>query len=252
MKTILVTGASSGFGAATVQRYASEGWRVIAWARRMDRLTDWKSSLSTTQQALTWIQEVDVRDPKAVTSAIASLPAEFSDVDLLINNAGLAAGKDPVHTANLDDWERMIDTNLKGLLYVTRAISPKMVARKTGHIINIGSIAGKESYPEGNAYNATKYAVDGLTRSMRMDLVHHNIRVSQICPGMVETEFSEVRFHGDQQKAASVYAHMEPLQAEDIANLIWYMSQAPAHVNIADVLILPTSQASATIVARQS
>ena len=161
MKTILVTGASSGFGAATVQRYASEGWRVIAWARRMDRLTDWKSSLSTTQQALTWIQEVDVRDPKAVTSAIASLPAEFSDVDLLINNAGLAAGKDPVHTANLDDWERMIDTNLKGLLYVTRAISPKMVARKTGHIINIGSIAGKESYPEGNAYNATKYAVDG-------------------------------------------------------------------------------------------
>ena len=151
----------------------------------------------------------------------------------------------------MDDWERMIDTNLKGLLYVTRAVSPGMVARRSGHIINIGSIAGKESYPEGNVYNATKFGVDGLTRSMRMDLVRYGIRVSQVCPGMVDTEFSTVRFHGDRAKADQVYQNMAPLTAEDIADTLEYMILAPAHVNIADVLILPTAQASATIVHRE-
>ncbi len=252
MKTILVTGASSGFGKATSIRFAQKGWNVIAWARRMDRMRDWRNELSTEIQNQVFLQEVDVRDGDAVTAALSALPHNFQAIDVLVNNAGLAAGKDPIHEASMDDWERMIDTNLKGLLYVTRAVSPGMVTRKSGHIINIGSIAGKESYPEGNVYNATKFGVDGLTRSMRMDLVPHGIRVSQLCPGMVDTEFSQVRFHGDHQKAKSVYQHMQPLTAEDIADTLDYMISAPPHVNIADVLILPSAQASATIVHRDS
>lgn len=252
MKTILVTGASSGFGMATSIRFANKGWQVIAWARRMERMNAWKSTLPEAVQGQVILQEVDVRDARRVSNALASLPEGLQAIDVLINNAGLAVGKDPIHEASMDDWERMIDTNLKGLLYVTRAVSPGMVARNSGHIINIGSIAGKESYPEGNVYNATKYGVDGLTRSMRMDLVHHGIRVSQVCPGMVDTEFSQVRFQGNQQKAQEVYQNMQPLTSEDIADVLDYMISAPRHVNIADVLILPTAQASATIVHRKA
>ncbi|MFM1884180.1 MAG: NADP-dependent L-serine/L-allo-threonine dehydrogenase ydfG [Bacteroidota bacterium] len=251
MKTILVTGASSGFGKASALLFAQNGWKVIAWARRLSSMESWRAELSPEQQQNVHLSEVDVRDLSQVEGAFSSLPVAFSSVDVLLNNAGLAAGKDPVHQGNLDDWERMIDTNLKGLLYVTRTVSPHMVAQGSGHIINIGSIAGKEPYPDGNVYNATKFGVDGLTTGMRMDLAKHGIKVSQICPGMVETEFSQVRFHGDLEKAEAVYHNMTPLVANDIADLIWYMVQAPKHVNIADVLILPAEQASATIVSRK-
>ena len=251
MKTILVTGASSGFGEATARRFALKGWQVVAWARRVERMEAWRQALPAECAERVHLQCVDIRVADQVQAALADLPAAFQAVDVLLNNAGLAAGKDPVHEASMDDWERMIDTNLKGLLYVTREVSPGMVARRSGHIINIGSIAGKESYPEGNVYNATKFGVDGLTRSMRMDLVRYGIRVSQVCPGMVDTEFSTVRFHGDRAKADQVYQNMAPLTAEDIADTLEYMIMAPAHVNIADVLILPTAQASATIVHRK-
>ena len=251
MKTILVTGASSGFGKATALLFAQNGWKVIAWARRLSNMESWRSELKEEEQKNVHLAEVDVRDLAQVEAAFSALPKAFCHVDVLLNNAGLAAGKDPVHQGNLDDWERMIDTNLKGLLYVTRTVSPGMVTRGTGHIINIGSIAGKEPYPDGNVYNATKFGVDGLTTGMRMDLAKYGIKVSQICPGMVDTEFSQVRFHGDTDKAKAVYHQMTPLVAGDIADLIWYMIQAPKHVNLADVLILPTEQASATIVTRK-
>ncbi len=251
MKTILVTGASSGFGEATARRFAQKGWFVIAWARRMDRMKAWCQTLPAECSNNVHLQKVDVRDAEQVRMALECLPESAPPIDVLLNNAGLAAGKDPVHQASMDDWERMIDTNLKGLLYVTRAVTPGMVARRSGHVINIGSIAGKEPYPEGNVYNATKFGVDGLTRSMRMDLVPYGIRVSQVCPGMVDTEFSTVRFHGDQAKSDLVYQNMTPLTSEDIADILEYIIMAPAHVNIADVLILPTAQASATLVHRE-
>lgn len=251
MKTILVTGASSGFGKATALHFAQNGWKVIAWARRISSMETWRSELAPEVQELVHLAEVDVRHLSQVEAAFSALPSAFASIDVLLNNAGLAAGKDPVHQGLIDDWERMIDTNLKGLLYVTRTVSPGMVSRGSGHILNIGSIAGKEPYPDGNVYNATKFGVDGLTTGMRMDLAKFGIKVSQICPGMVDTEFSEVRFHGDREKASAVYHNMTPLVAQDIADLVWYMVNAPKHVNLADVLILPSEQASATIVSRR-
>jgi|TARA_B110000444_G_scaffold115392_1_gene108741 NADP-dependent 3-hydroxy acid dehydrogenase YdfG len=252
MKTILVTGSSSGIGKSTAIKFVKAGWNVVSWGRRFKKMEAWKNNLPLTDQKRIFIQCVDVMSASQVTEAIQLIPENFKVIDLLVNNAGLALGKSPIHEGLIKDWEQMIDTNLKGLLYVTKVISPEMVNRKSGQIINIGSIAGKETYPDGNVYNATKFAVDALTRGMRQDLSQHQIRVSQISPGMVETEFSEVRFHGDKKKAQQVYKNMSPLKANDIADLIYYISNTPSHVNVADVLILPTQQASATIIARNS
>tara|TARA_B100000768_G_scaffold181986_1_gene208029 strand:+ start:4296 stop:5051 length:756 start_codon:yes stop_codon:yes gene_type:complete len=250
MKTILVTGSSSGIGQSTSMKFAKAGWNVISWGRRFEKMEAWKNNLRLTDQKRVFLQCVDVMSANQVKQAIQVLPETFKVIDLLVNNAGLALGKSPIHKGLIKDWEQMIDTNLKGLLYVTKAISLKMVNRKSGQIINIGSIAGKESYPDGNVYNATKFGVDGLTRAMRQDLSQHRIRVSQISPGMVETEFSEIRFHGDKEKAEKVYKNMSPLKAHDIADLIYYVANTPLHVNVADVLILPSQQASATIITR--
>jgi len=252
MKTILVTGSSSGIGKSTAIKFVKAGWNVVSWGRRFKKMEAWKNNLPLTDQKRIFIQCVDVMSASQVTEAIQLIPENFKVIDLLVNNAGLALGKSPIHEGLIKDWEQMIDTNLKGLLYVTKVISPEMVNRKSGQIINIGSIAGKETYPDGNVYNATKFAVDALTRGMRQDLSQHQIRVSQISPGMVETEFSEVRFQGDKKKAQQVYKNMSPLKANDIADLIYYISNTPSHVNVADVLILPTQQASATIIARNS
>lgn len=252
MKTILVTGSSSGIGKSTAIKFAKAGWNVICWGRRFKKMESWKKKFSAIDQKRIFLQCVDVMSENQVRDAVQLIPEKFKVIDLLVNNAGLALGKSPIHKGLIKDWEQMIDTNLKGLLYVTKIISLDMVNRKSGQIINIGSIAGKETYPDGNVYNATKFAVDALTRAMRQDLSQHQIRVSQISPGMVETEFSEVRFHGDKKKAQQVYKNMSPLMANDVADLIYYISNTPSHVNVADVLILPTQQASATIITRNS
>jgi|TARA_B110000459_G_scaffold199726_1_gene246864 NADP-dependent 3-hydroxy acid dehydrogenase YdfG len=252
MKTILVTGASSGIGKATSIKFVKAGWNIICWGRRFEKMEAWKSKLPLTDQKRVFLQSVDVMSANQVTEAIQLIPENFKVIDLLVNNSGLALGKSPIHEGLIKDWEQMIDTNLKGLLYVTKAISSEMVNRKSGQIINIGSIAGKETYPDGNVYNATKFGVDALTRAMRQDLSQHGIKVSQVSPGMVETEFSEIRFHGDKKKAEQVYKDMSPLKADDIADFIHYIANTPLYVNVADALILPTQQASATIITRNS
>lgn len=246
MKTALITGATSGIGRATAETFAQLGFRLILCGRRSDRLLELKQSLQTPVHTL----EFDVRDKTSVQTAIASLPPDFSQIDILINNAGNAHGLDPIQTGSLDDWDAMLDINVKGLLYVSRAVIPGMVARNGGHIINIGSIAGKEVYPNGNVYCATKHAVDALNKAMRIDLVMHGIRVGAIHPGMVETEFSEVRFKGDTERAAKVYQAFQPLVAADIADIIGFVVTRPYHVNIADLVVTPTAQATATVVKR--
>lgn len=249
MKTVWITGASSGFGAACVHWFAARGWRVGAWARRGERLNALKAEVIAAHPgAELWTDVVDVRDAEAVVAAWDRRP--FADVDVLVNNAGLARGRESVEEGSLQDWNEMIDTNLKGLLHVTRAVAPAMVARGKGHIINVGSLAGREAYPGGNVYGATKFAVDGLTDGMRLDLTPKGIKVSQIAPGMANTEFSNVRFHGDQGKAEAVYAGLQPLSAEDVADVIGYMASAPDHINLADVLLMPAAQASSTLVRR--
>ncbi len=249
MKTVWITGASSGFGAASVHWFAARGWRVGAWARRGERLNALRAEVIAAHPgAELWTDVVDVRDAEAVVAAWDRRP--FADVDVLVNNAGLARGRESVEEGSLQDWNEMIDTNLKGLLHVTRAVAPAMVARGKGHIINVGSLAGREAYPGGNVYGATKFAVDGLTDGMRLDLTPKGIKVSQIAPGMANTEFSNVRFHGDQHKADSVYAGLQPLSAEDVADVIGYMASAPDHINLADVLLMPAAQASSTLVRR--
>ncbi|NVK27084.1 MAG: SDR family NAD(P)-dependent oxidoreductase [Flavobacteriia bacterium] len=245
-----VTGATSGIGKASAIRLAKEGYDILAVGRREDRLIDLKKSIEEIGVRC-HTSTLDVRNQSDVEAFIKNLPADWKSIYVLVNNAGLAAGKGPVQEGVLDHWERMIDTNLKGLLYVSKAVIPGMIERQRGHIINIGSIAGKEVYPGGNVYNATKHGVDALTRGMRIDLIEHNIRVSQIAPGMVETEFSVVRFDGDQSKADEVYNGFEPLLAEDIADAVAYQVTRPAHVNIADMLILPSAQASATVVSKK-
>jgi len=250
MKTILVTGSSSGIGRSTALLFVQSGWNVVSWGRRLEKMEAWKNKLSKTDQNRVFLQRVDIRFKNQVKDAFQSLPKKFKTIDLLLNNAGLALGKSPIQNGLIDDWEQMIDTNLKGLLYVTKIISIEMVERKSGQIINIGSVAGKETYPDGNVYNATKFAVDGLTSAMRQDLCRHGIRVSQICPGMVETEFSNIRFNGDDTKAKEVYKNMKPLDPDDVADLINYVANTPLHVNIADILILPSQQASATVISR--
>jgi NADP-dependent 3-hydroxy acid dehydrogenase YdfG len=246
-KTILITGATSGIGKACAYQFAANDHRVILTGRRMERLQEIKSALEIQFQAQVYILQFDIRNQQEVESAIASIPYEWSHIDILINNAGLAVGLNKIHEGLIDDWNRMIDTNIKGLLYVTRAISPAMVARKSGHIINIGSIAGKETYPLGNVYCATKYAVDSLSKAMRVELVEFGIKVTQLAPGAVETEFSNVRFKGDDAKAESVYNGYQPLTPEDIADAAYYCANLPEHVNINDMVIMPFAQASTSV-----
>ena len=244
-KIALVTGATSGIGKATAQILAKNNYKIILCGRREDRLLELKNELSAFTEVHTL--SFDVRDKKAVFDSINSLPEGFSKIDVLINNAGNAHGLDAIQNGDLDDWDAMIDINVKGLLYVSKAIIAKMIEQKSGHIINIGSIAGKEVYPNGNVYCASKHAVDALNQAMRIDLNPYGIRVGGIHPGAVETEFSEVRFKGDSEKAANVYKGFEPLRAEDIADIIHFVISRPYYVNIADLLVLPTAQASATI-----
>ncbi|HEY0978106.1 MAG TPA: SDR family oxidoreductase [Flavobacteriales bacterium] len=249
-KLILITGATSGFGEASARLFAAEGWRVIISGRRRDRLDALKRELEGLHGPVVHALRMDVRDRAEVERAIAGLPADWSSVDVLLNNAGLASGLDPIQEGDIDDWEKMIDTNVKGLLYVTRAVVPGMTARNSGHIINIGSTAGKEVYPKGNVYCATKFAVDALTKAMRIDLVAHGIKVTQIAPGAAETEFSEVRFGGDAVRAKQVYQGFQPLRPEDVANIILYAAALPAHVCINDLVVTGTAQANSTTIHR--
>ncbi|MDX6180726.1 SDR family NAD(P)-dependent oxidoreductase [Flavobacterium sp. Fl-77] len=247
-KTILITGATSGIGKATAQLFAKYHYKIIICGRRKDRLIELEKELSeyTEVHSLAF----DVRDKEAVSKSINSLPDYFSDIDILINNAGNAHGLDPIQTGDLEDWDAMIDINVKGLLYVSKAVIPKMTAKKSGHIISIGSTAAKEVYPNGNVYCGTKHAVDAISQGMRIDLNPFGIRVGAIHPGMVETEFSEVRFKGDADRASNVYKGFHALQAEDIADIIHFVVSRPYHVNIADLVVMSTAQASSTIVKR--
>jgi len=242
----LITGATSGIGRATALLLAEKGMNLIITGRREDRLLSLKKELGMKNVRVLTLC-FDVRDEASVKEKLGKLPEAWRKIDVLLNNAGLAAGLGAVQNGDMDDWDRMIDTNVKGLLYVTRTIAPGMVERNAGHIINIGSIAGKEVYPNGNVYCATKHAVDALTKGMRIDLLPHNIKVTQICPGAVETEFSLIRFHGDKERADKVYEGYENLVAEDIADCIWFVISRPPHVNINDMVVMPTAQASATI-----
>jgi len=240
---VLITGATSGIGEATALLLAKNNYNIIITGRRKDRLNLLQKKVTSESNSEVYILNFDIRNLSETETAIKSLPKEWQNIDVLINNAGLAAGFSTLQDGNIDDWERMIDTNLKGLLYITRIISPKMVKRSTGHIINISSIAGKETYPFGNVYCATKHAVQSITKGMRIDMLKHGIKVSSICPGAVETEFSLVRFNGDKNKAKQVYKGFTPLYAQDIADTILFIVTRPKHVNIDDVLIMPTDQA---------
>lgn len=248
-KTVLITGASSGIGLATARVLAGKGYRLILCGRREERLKNLRDELggSTEVQILVF----DVRDRYAVSKAVGSLPEEFKTIHILINNAGNAHGLDPIGEGNPEDWDAMIDINVKGLLYVSREIIPQMMERKEGHIINIGSIAAKEVYPKGNVYCASKHAVDAITKGMLQDLNKYGIKVGGIHPGLVETEFSIVRFKGDEERAKKVYEGIQPLRPEDIAEIIEFAISRPAHVNISDLVVLASAQASGTIVKRQ-
>jgi len=248
MKTVLITGATSGIGRACARLFAKNHYKVVICGRREDRLSELQEELSLHTQVCSL--NFDVRKKKAVANALCELPKGFENIDILINNAGNAHGLDPIYSGHDEDWDAMIDTNIKGLLYVSKAIIPHMVARRSGHIINIGSVAGKEVYPRGNVYCASKFAVDALNQGMRMDLAEHNIRVGAIHPGMVETEFSEVRFKGDVARAAKVYEGVNALQPEDIADIIYFVVTRPYHINITDLVVLCAAQASATVVHR--
>ena len=247
-KTALITGATSGIGRATAHELAKHGIHLILCGRRQERLDTIQQALS--KQTNVHTLNFDVRDKDAVFNAIDSLPESFKQIDILINNAGNAHGLDPIETGNLDDWDAMLDINVKGLLYVSKAVIPIMTARNSGHIINIGSSAGKEVYPKGNVYCGSKHAVLAITEGMRIDLNPYGIKVGAINPGLVETEFSQVRFKGD-AIADNVYTGYKALQPEDIADIIYFAITRPAHVNIADVLVFCTAQASSTIVKKE-
>ncbi|RUT77815.1 SDR family NAD(P)-dependent oxidoreductase [Ancylomarina longa] len=244
-KIAFITGATAGIGKACAIKLAKTGYDVILSGRREDQLNLLKTEIQSKYHQKVLSLVLDVRNQSDVNETINKLPIEWKQIDLLLNNAGLAVGVSSLQDGVIDDWERMIDTNIKGLLYITRALSPMMIKRKHGHIINITSIAGKEVYPGGNVYCATKHAVDALTKGMRIDMLEHNIKVSSIAPGMVETEFSIVRFKGDKEKADQVYKGFTPLYAEDIADAVEFIATRPDHVNINDMLIMPTAQASA-------
>lgn len=246
-KIALITGATSGLGKAIALRLAKEGYDVIIAGRRKDRLEELEREIEIKYESKVYSLCFDVRVYNEVEKAIASLPEEWTAIDILVNNAGLAVGLDPIQQGVVDDWERMIDTNIKGLLYVTRVVSPGMVVRKSGHIVNLGSIAGKGVYPNGAVYCATKHAVDALSQGMRMDMLPYNIRVTQVCPGAVNTEFSLVRFKGNQDRADLVYDGYDALTAENIADAVFYAVYQPPHVNIQDMLVMPTAQANGSM-----
>jgi len=244
MKRIaLITGATAGIGQATAKLLAKNNFDLILTGRRKERLEQIGQEIQRNENCRVIILSFDIRNLKETEQAFNSLPDDWKTIDVLVNNAGLAVGLEPIQEGTIDDWERMIDTNIKGLLYITRLVSPEMVKQKHGHIINLSSIAGRETYASGNVYCATKHAVQSLTQGMRMDLLKYGIKVSSVCPGAVETEFSEVRFKGNQQKADDVYAGFTPLTAQDIAETILFMVTRPPHVNIDDILVMPTSQA---------
>ena len=249
-KTVLITGASSGIGLACAYAFADHNARLIIAARRKERIETLAQELDRVHGTEVFTIQLDVRNQPAVEKAVHDLPSNWKDIDVLVNNAGLSRGLDKLYEGKLEDWEEMIDTNIKGLLYVSRAVIPGMVARRKGTIINIGSIAGHEVYPGGNVYCATKFAVDALTRGLRHDLVDTPIRVCTVDPGLVETEFSSVRFRGNEQRAKTVYQNLSPLTGADVADAVLYCATRPPHVQIAEMIILPTNQASTTLVHR--
>lgn len=244
MPVAFITGATSGFGKAIAIKFASHGWDVIINGRRTDRLASLEHEIVSTFGSKVFTLPFDVRNRDDVFNSVNSLPHDWKKIDVLVNNAGLASGLAAIHEGEIHDWEVMLDTNVKGLLYVTKAVMPYMTERKHGHIINIGSIAGKEAYAKGNVYCATKHAVDALTKSMRIDLLPFGIKVTAIHPGAAETEFSLVRFKGDAEKAAQVYQGFEPLRSEDIADVVYFSATRPAHVVLNDIIITPLAQAN--------
>jgi len=251
-KIAFITGASSGIGAATAKLLASQQYNLILAARRVDALKQMSAELNTQFGISTLVLKLDVRNRMDVKETISGLPVEWKKINILINNAGLASGLSSIDEGDIDDWEAMIDTNIKGLLYVTRNVIPLMKNNDSGHIINIGSIAGKEVYANGNVYCATKHAVDALNKAMRLELSKFPIKVTAIHPGAVETEFSVVRFHGDKERADKVYEGFENLVADDIADAIWYAISRPAHVNINELTIMPTAQPMASVIHRNN
>lgn len=248
---VLVTGASSGIGQACAEEFAKAGARVIVAARRIDRLQDLAQRLQADYGAEVYPVALDVCDRPQVETTLGHLPAPWNAVDVLVNNAGLSRGLEKLHEGSIQDWEEMIDTNIKGLLYVTRTVLPGMVERQRGHVINIGSIAGHQTYPNGNVYCATKAAVRSLTEGLKLDLVGTPVRVSSVDPGMVETEFSDVRFHGDRPRAEKVYQGVTPLTGTDIAEIVVFCATRPSHVNLNEIIVMPVAQASTTLVHRQ-
>ncbi|NMG08889.1 SDR family oxidoreductase [Brasilonema sp. UFV-L1] len=249
---VLITGASSGIGAACAKIFANAGAKLILAARRLERLQELADEVSKNFATDIHLLQLDVRDRLAVESAISSLPPSWSEIDILINNAGLSRGLDKLHSGDFQDWEEMIDTNIKGLLYLTRYVVPGMVKRDRGHVVNIGSIAGHQTYPGGNVYCGTKAAVRAISEGLKQDLLGTSIRVSSVDPGMVETEFSEVRFHGDTERAKKVYQGVKPLTPDDVADVIFFCVTRPTHVNINEVVLMPVDQASVTQVNRRS
>ena len=246
MKTILITGATSGIGLATAKKFANKKNQLILCGRRQHKLDEISNEISKITNVLTL--QFDVSDKEEVNKVLENIPKEFSSIDILINNAGNAHGLDTIQEGSLDDWDNMIDSNVKGLLYVSRVIIPKMIEQNSGHIINIGSLAGREVYEKGNIYCATKHAVNAISKAMRIDLNKTGIKVSEINPGLVETDFSNVRFKGDSDRAEKVYQRYKALQAEDIADIIEFVINRPSHVNIADILVLPKAQATSSII----
>ena len=244
-KIVFITGATAGFGRATAIKFAEHNYNVIITGRRKERLDELEELIKNKYNVNVLSLCFDVRKRMEVKEIIEAIPHAWNSIDVLVNNAGLAMGLSMIQEGNIDDWEIMIDTNIKGLLYISRAVIPGMIERHSGHIINIGSLAGKEAYPKGNVYCATKFAVDALTKSMRIDLLPHNIKVSSICPGLAETEFSLVRFKGDADRAKVPYQNIDALTAEDIADTIYFVASRPAHVCINDVVLSPTAQANA-------
>lgn len=250
-KIVFVTGASAGIGESTAQAFAAQGANILMCARRAERLEKLAQTLEFEYGVAVHYFQMDVRDQPAVDKAVAGLAPEWQAIEILVNNAGLSRGMDKLPQGLLDNWEEMIDTNVKGLLYVSRAVIPGMVERDRGHVINIGSIAGHEVYPGGNVYCATKFAVRALSKGLRLDLSGTPIRVSEVSPGMVETEFSLVRFHGDAERAGKVYQGLTPLAPDDVADAVVWCATRPLHVNVSEVVVMPTAQASATLVHRK-
>jgi NADP-dependent 3-hydroxy acid dehydrogenase YdfG len=250
-KIALITGATAGIGEACANVFAREGYNLILTGRRLDRLEKLAAHLNSKYNVEVAVSSFDVRNREQVIENLEGLPAKWKKVNVLVNNAGLSQGLDPIQKGSYDDWDTMIDTNVKGLLYVSRVVSNWMIDNGHGHIVNLGSIAGKEVYANGNVYCATKHAVDALNKGMRIDLLPHGIKVTAVHPGAVETEFSEVRFKGDKERARKVYEGFEPLAALDIAETIWFVASRPAHVNINDLVIMPTAQANAGTIFRK-